>query len=361
MQLYLACVYYIIATLATVGYGDIAAEHMNERMVAIGIMLMGTIVFALIISTASMVVQSSNFDDAAHGAKISMVHNFCDTWNIHESLKYDILDFFMSSKEVFCESTNNAAVLKSLPPNYQCMVAPHVAKDCISRTVLFKACTPQFLSLLLECMSLESYDAGDAVFEAGDVSHSFYIIKSGICLLVGRGDVVAAELVETDIIGEVSCFMSTPRSYTCVCSKFCELYVLSSQNLAKIFQLFPDFRVSFGDYCRRKKLIDLYTKHRLSSACSTASQPPFSSRSGGTRSPLPSPAQPLLKHELNDSAPKATLSPLPKGKYRSLHVRAVPELLQERAARFSPEERIRLVSEIQVKLLSLQFMFMFCH
>ena len=73
LRVYLACIYYIVATLATVGYGDITANHMSERMISVGIMLMGTIVFALIISTASMIVQSSGADDASHGAKIAMV------------------------------------------------------------------------------------------------------------------------------------------------------------------------------------------------------------------------------------------------------------------------------------------------
>ncbi len=59
VRVYLACVYYIIATLATVGYGDISADHAQERIVSVIIMLIGTIVFALIISTASMIVQVS--------------------------------------------------------------------------------------------------------------------------------------------------------------------------------------------------------------------------------------------------------------------------------------------------------------
>jgi hypothetical protein len=42
-----------------VGYGDISADHAQERIVSVIIMLIGTIVFALIISTASMIVQVS--------------------------------------------------------------------------------------------------------------------------------------------------------------------------------------------------------------------------------------------------------------------------------------------------------------
>ena len=139
-------------------------------MIAVGIMLVGTIVFALIISTASMLVQNSSADDAAHGAKIAVVHQFCNSWNISENLKNHILDFLLQSKDVFVENSNNNTVLTSLSPDFQCIVTPFLGKDCISRTTLFKNCSPEFISLLLEYLSLETFNAGDAIFRAGGCS-----------------------------------------------------------------------------------------------------------------------------------------------------------------------------------------------
>ena len=100
IRIYLACVYFIVATLATVGYGDIHATQQDERIAMICIMLLGTIVFALIISTASMIVQNSSMDDAAHGSKISKVHEFCHSWQLPENVKYQILDYFLASKVI---------------------------------------------------------------------------------------------------------------------------------------------------------------------------------------------------------------------------------------------------------------------
>jgi hypothetical protein len=167
IRIYLSCVYYIVATLATVGYGDISGDHMDERMLAVAIMLVGTVVFALIISTASMLVQNSSADDAAHGAKIAVVHQFCSSWNISENLKNHILDYLLLSKDVFVENTNSSTVLHSLPPDFQCIVTPFLGKDCISRTALFKNCSPEFISLLLEYLSLETFNATDTIFRAG--------------------------------------------------------------------------------------------------------------------------------------------------------------------------------------------------
>jgi hypothetical protein len=217
LQVYLSCVYFIIATLATVGFGDISANHDDERILAIGIMLIGTIVFALIISTASMIVQSSNSEDSAHGTKIALVHDFCNSWKISETIKYNILDFFLSSKEIFHENNNTKSVMGLLPPEYKNIVAPHVAAECIGRTVLFKGSSPQFMSFLLEQLHLVSYGACDILFQFGDVSDSIFIIKSGTCLMVNQNNVVTSELSDGDVIGgSLLFFFFTARVHLCV-------------------------------------------------------------------------------------------------------------------------------------------------
>jgi CRP-like cAMP-binding protein len=351
LRVYLSCVYYIVATLATVGYGDISADHADERILSIGIMLLGTVIFALIISTASMVVQNANMDDAAHGSKIAWVHEFCSKWQLNEDLKYEILDFFLLSKDIFLENANTQKVLRSMPPDYQYIVAPHVAKECLSRTLLFKGCSPQFISLLLEQLSLESYGVGEVLFQIGDVSDSVYIIKTGFCLLVNERKTVISELSDTDIFGEVSCFMSAPRTYTCVCSKFCELYVLRVPQLVKIFRMFPDFMIAFQMYCRRKILVDASAKLQLPSVFHDSSQvhllshPTFSqSPSLSSRQPIASPVQ---------SSDLLPLKPLPKGKYRAPIVPDLPEIMHLRVTQSTRHaERVRLVAEIQVNCVS---------
>lgn len=342
-RVYLSCVYYIVATLATVGFGDIAADHQDERIMSIGIMLLGTVVFALIISTASMIAQNANMDDAAHGSKIALVHEFCSRWKLSEPLKYDILDFFLCSKDIFIENANTKKVLKSIPPEYQYAVAPHVAKECLGRTVLFKGCSPQFISLLLEMLSLESYGAGEVIFQTGDVSDALYIIKNGNCLLLSDGNTVMAELSDTDIFGEVSCFMSAPRSYSCICSKFCELYVLRVPQLVKMLKTFPDFMKAFQNYCRRKTLVHMSTKLQLSSL--------FHKTASSSSLPT-SPPSPALSQHPNVSLFQGShipLKPLPKGKYRPPIVPHFAEIVHLRAIQSTNHaERIRLFAQIQV-------------
>ena len=192
-------------------------------------------------------------------------------------------------------------------------------------------------------LSLESYGAGEVIFQTGDVSDALYIIKNGNCLLLSDGNTVMAELSDTDIFGEVSCFMSAPRSYSCICSKFCELYVLRVPQLVKMLKTFPDFMKAFQNYCRRKTLVHMSTKLQLSSL--------FHKTASSSSLPT-SPPSPALSQHPNVSLFQGShipLKPLPKGKYRPPIVPHFAEIVHLRAIQSTNHaERIRLFAQIQV-------------
>ena len=56
MDSYLSSFYFIMATLCTVGYGDISAITPAEQSFAVVVMLLGATVFAIIVSNTSALV-----------------------------------------------------------------------------------------------------------------------------------------------------------------------------------------------------------------------------------------------------------------------------------------------------------------
>jgi len=57
-KIYVASMYFILATLTTVGYGDIAATNLIERILCIVIMSFGVFVFSFSIGSLSSVITS---------------------------------------------------------------------------------------------------------------------------------------------------------------------------------------------------------------------------------------------------------------------------------------------------------------
>jgi hypothetical protein len=59
-QLYIAAVYFVVTTITTVGYGDISANNMAERLFCSLLMLLGVLSFSF--STGSLANMVSNRD-----------------------------------------------------------------------------------------------------------------------------------------------------------------------------------------------------------------------------------------------------------------------------------------------------------
>jgi hypothetical protein len=57
---YVAALYFAVSTVATVGFGDIVAVTLREKVVALITMLIGASVFGYFMGSMSVMVQSAN-------------------------------------------------------------------------------------------------------------------------------------------------------------------------------------------------------------------------------------------------------------------------------------------------------------
>lgn len=62
MELYSAAFYFTVTTIVTVGYGDITAQNVGERWVAVLLMLIGVIAFSFGTGALSSII--ANYDSS---------------------------------------------------------------------------------------------------------------------------------------------------------------------------------------------------------------------------------------------------------------------------------------------------------
>jgi hypothetical protein len=63
-DLYICSVYFVVTTVLTVGYGDIVAQSMLEKVFCIILMLIGVLSFSFSTGTLSAIIQSVDERDA---------------------------------------------------------------------------------------------------------------------------------------------------------------------------------------------------------------------------------------------------------------------------------------------------------
>ena len=82
-QFYLICVYWVITTLTTVGYGDIGPQNYAERIAAWMVMIFGVFVYSYIIGAVSGLVSSLNASKNQLNKKYEVLNKIAEKYNIN--------------------------------------------------------------------------------------------------------------------------------------------------------------------------------------------------------------------------------------------------------------------------------------
>lgn len=91
---YVASVYWSFTTMTTVGYGDISAKTISERVFAIIGMLMGGFVLSAIISKLVLVVEEADLGKKAMKKKLVMVEEWVKDLHLPKTYRVRVLNHF---------------------------------------------------------------------------------------------------------------------------------------------------------------------------------------------------------------------------------------------------------------------------
>jgi len=115
--------------------------------------------------------------------------------------------------------------------------------ELIRQVPIFSKIQPAMQKLL--CFSAErlNYDAGQVIFNAGDVGDSAYIIIDGtveISVPTPSGPIIINNMVKNDLLGEIAIVGEVPRTATAKALTKCETLKISKELFMKIIRENPD-------------------------------------------------------------------------------------------------------------------------
>lgn len=239
-NVYLRAVYWTIATLSTIGYGDIVPKNNPQTLFAIFTMVIGAGIYATMIANIASILTRIDGVRADYQEKLHRLHTFMHYHKLPFSLRKQILNYYAYSWETGL-GYNEETVLSDLPPSLRQSVVLSLNKDIVEKVPIFSNADEAVLHKLMQHMKSVIYMPGDYVFREGEVGKKMYFINNGRVEITSEKNKIHAIVGEGGFFGEVALLNHAPRIASVKALDFCTFYSLDRDALESVFEEFPEF------------------------------------------------------------------------------------------------------------------------
>ena len=239
---YISALYWVVATLTTVGYGDITAETDLERLYAIFTMVLGYSLIGYMIGSIAGILTKKNPARERYLHNLDQLSNAVRYAQLPLDLQQRIHAYFTYRMECGI-GYDEASFIAELPRGLRAEVSLYFRQEVIERVPLFIEAPDSFILEVAQHLEERIVPAGDYVFKQGDMANEMYFIARGELEVKVAGTEEATRprvLREGDFFGEIALFHEIPRTATVKATTYCDLYSLNKMTFNTIFTKYPE-------------------------------------------------------------------------------------------------------------------------
>lgn len=252
---YISSLYFTMYTLTTIGFGDIHATNLRERLVAIFMMLTGSITMGALIASIARLMASSDpllreFDLQMNELKNYLVHK-----RLNRSFKLTVIEayrFYLSKKTQFQESS----ALQELPSTLFIQLSNSIYSNEIRRVSLFRN---EFSEALVAELLYHSKPfvvvPEEEILRQGNVSLDIYFILQGVISItfkIGRKVGQIGFVTSGKYFGDLEYYYRTLSFATYTSVTNCVLIRIDLNSFHSVLANYPIEKEKFANLCKTR-------------------------------------------------------------------------------------------------------------
>jgi hypothetical protein len=248
---YNKALYWLITTIATVGYGDITPSTNGGRVYAMGMMILGATIWGIMIASASRMMLASDRRKERKKEKIEALQSFFRHYEVPKQLQEQVVGFFhhLWSRKM---SEDEHAVLNELPSALQTELQTYMNLRPISRVSLFKGVTFECLAAASKKLEQAFFSPGEKIISKGDIGSEMYLIGHG-SVTIHNGEQYITTLGEGTCFGELALIGDGLRTTDVTAASYCDVFKLSKERFNELFHSHVDLRKNIERLAQERK------------------------------------------------------------------------------------------------------------
>jgi len=244
---YITALYWSVATLTTVGYGDISANQGNVSEVYYNIvtLIMGTLIYTLIIANLEDMVSQLDTTMSLYKEKLDSVKQYSNQQNLDDELSGKILTYFEHLWQ-HQSGVDGNSLLSYMPTVLSQQVVKELIGHHLKKMFYVKNCHRDFVERLTLEMSSEKYMPDDVVFHSGELATTLFILYRGKVKLLSKSTGVEYTTLQDCMIGEGEFFTRALQPCDAIATIHADVFTLTFDRFWRVLseeRLVNDFKV----------------------------------------------------------------------------------------------------------------------
>lgn len=177
VQLYIVAMYWVVATVATVGYGDIHAMNGDERIYNCFTMLTGVCVYSYMIGALTSLISSLDSRKSKLTYKLELLRQLAKDYRLSPAFT----DKLSGAIEYEHKNTNKEIdeLVATLPASLKTQLLTTIHQKKIENNAFFEGKSGPFVAHIAPLLRPYRFDTEEIVYREGDPASEMFFLVSG--------------------------------------------------------------------------------------------------------------------------------------------------------------------------------------
>ncbi|XP_063738915.1 potassium voltage-gated channel subfamily H member 1b isoform X2 [Eleginops maclovinus] len=259
-SVYITSLYFTMTSLTSIGFGNIAPNTDGEKIFAVAMMMIGSLLYATIFGNVTTIFQQMYANTNRYHEMLNSVRDFLKLYQVPKGLSERVMDYIVSTWSM-SRGIDTDKVLQICPKDMRADICVHLNRKVFKEHPAFRLASDGCLrALAMEFQTVHSAP-GDLIFHAGESVDSLCFVVSG-SLEVIQDDEVVAILGKGDVFGDVF-WKEMTLAQSCANVRaltYCDLHIIKRDALQKVLEFYAAFANHFSrnlvlTYNLRKRIV----------------------------------------------------------------------------------------------------------
>uniref|UniRef100_A0A1S4A511 Potassium channel n=1 Tax=Nicotiana tabacum TaxID=4097 RepID=A0A1S4A511_TOBAC len=252
---YTYSMYWSVATLTTVGYGDLRAHNTGEKIFSIFYMFFNIGLTAYLIGNMTNLIVHGIARTFAMRDAINKTVRYASKNILPEGIKEQVLAHL--TLKFRTAELQQEEVIGDLPKAIRCSIAQYLFHTTLENTYLLKGVSEDFLVQLVSEIKAEYFPPKVDIVIQNDIPTDFYIVVSGAVEVVtykNGMEQFLSKLESPGLFGEVGVIFNMPQPFTVRSKRFSQVVRISHHHFKQLLQpLNADGKIILSNFLQHLK------------------------------------------------------------------------------------------------------------